>query len=440
MDERDGYLEFTTQARLLPPPDVLVAGGGIAGCMAAIAAARAGVQVLLVEAYGFLGGIPVFNAGQHMCFCGDSANQGEVFDELMDTMEELGATVPYQPWNPYGILDFTHEDWDLSIARYFDTAIYQLVLQEMVTGESNIRILLHTRVVDVVAQNGVVGSVLIHNASGLQAIQPRVVIDCTGDANLAAAGGFPCIEGREGDGAPIPQAMYISLRDTGEPVVPALPPWGVRYRSADDMPMTALTLEQERRADFREKVAGYDPTDGESLTQAELHSRRNVLSIVHYLQTHGYPTWKLDSVSTQVGTRIGRRIAGEYTLTADDLRRGARFDDGIARGTCNLSDKSLMDGSSDKQTHADLAVEVVPAYQIPYRSLVPKGSRNLLAAGRCMSADSWALSSARMMPACSMMGQAAGVAAAWCAKGETSVMDVAIPILQEVLRAKGAEF
>jgi hypothetical protein len=395
---------------------------------------------LLVEAYGFLGGVPAITAGQHMCFCGDSLAQGEVFDEFVDALLRIGATVPYQPWKPESILTFTHENWDYGIARYFDATVFSLVLQELVDRDARLDILLHTRVVDVTAHGGQIQSVLLHNKSGLHVVEPAIVIDCTGDADLCAMAGFACINGRESDGAPVPQAMFITLRDIGEPVEPTLPAWAEAYDTADDMPMVSLTLRRERRADFRLKVAGYDPVDGDRLTRAELDSRRQVLSAVHYLQTHGYPTWKLDSVSTQVGIRIGRRIVGEYTLTAEDARQGAVFKDGIGRGSCNLSDKSLMDGSSDRQTHTELDVEVVPPYQIPYRCLVPRGSINVLAAGRCMSADSWALSSARMIPACAMMGQAAGIAAAWSAAAGDDVMRVNVARLQDTLRAKGASF
>jgi len=440
MNERKASREYTVRAHDLPAPDVLVAGAGIAGCMAAIAAARAGARVLLVEAYGFVGGVPTITAGQHICFCGDSAGQGEIFDELVGELEQLDAIVPYLPWKAEDILTFSHEEWDYGIARYFDATVFGLVLGEMVDREPGLEVLLHTRVVDVTAHDGRINEVLLHNKSGLHAVQPAVVIDCTGDADLCAAAGFPCISGRESDGLPIPGALFITLRDIGEPVTPRLPAWGARYENAEEMPMVALTLSRERRADFRAKIAGHDMTEAAGLTRAELDSRRSVLSAVQYLQTHGYPTWKLDSVSPQVGIRIGRRIAGEYTLTADDTRRGATFDDGIGRGTCNLSDKSLMDGSSDRQTHAELDVEVVPPYQIPYRSLVPRGSKNVLVAGRCMSADSWALSSARMMPACAMMGQAAGIAAAWSAAAGGNVMQIDMGRLQKTLRARGARF
>jgi len=440
MNELGIVQEYTVKARELPAPDVLVAGGGIAGCMAAIAAARAGAQVLLVEACGSVGGVTTFTAGQHICFCGDSAGQGQIFDELVAELEQLDAIVPYQPWRAEDILTFSHEEWDYGIARYFDATVFGLVLGEMVNREPKLDILFHTRVIDVAAQDGRIEDALLHNASGLHLVRPAVVIDCTGDANLCDMAGFPCIAGRESDGMPIPGALFVTLRDIGEPVAPRLPSWGVEYENAEDMPMVALTLSRERRADFRVKVAGHDTTTAAGLTRAELESRRTVLSAVHHLQKHDYPTWKLDSVSPQVGTRIGRRIAGEYMLTADDARRGATFEDGIGRGTCNLSDKSLMDGSTDRQTHAELDVEIVPPYQIPYRSLVPKENKNVLVAGRCMSADSWALSSARMMPACAMMGQAAGIAAAWSAAAGKSVMEVDMGRLQETLRARGARF
>ena len=440
MSKRGEKFEFTKQIGLASPCDVLVVGGGIAGAMAALAAARRGAQVLLLERYGFLGGTPVANAGPHYCFCGDTAGQGQLFDELVAGLEELGAIVPYEPWDPGAILRFSHDDWDYSAARYFDNTMYQLALQELVLREKGIKLLLHSRVIDGVMDDGQVTAVVFHNPSGLQAIQPQVVVDCTGDANLASTAGFPCTSGRDSDGMPLPMSLRLSLRDTGQPVAAVLPSWSERFEQTTDMPMVSLTLDQERIADFRVKVVGHDPASGEGITEAEATSRRGVPGIVHFLQTHGYPNHKLEGISAQIGVRIGRRIVGEYTLSEEDVRGGAPFKDGIARGTCNLSDRSLMDGSTNKQTHDELDVVVVPAYQIPYRSLVPRGGKNILVAGRCFSADHRALSSARMMPACAMMGQAAGAAAARSADTGRVVMDVDIPALQAELKAAGADF
>ena len=100
MSKTEEYFQFSRQIRLALACDVLVVGGGIAGAMAAIAAARRGAQVLLLERYGFLGGTPVANAGPHYCFCGDTVSQGQIFDELVAGLEELGAIVPYEPWDP----------------------------------------------------------------------------------------------------------------------------------------------------------------------------------------------------------------------------------------------------------------------------------------------------------------------------------------------------
>ena len=431
-------LDFTKRLRLLPRCDVLVAGGGIAGSMAAITAARAGAKTVLLENYGFLGGTATVWGG--ICFCGDTAGQGEVFDGLLEELEELGATVPYQKWDPGAVLRFDHADWDPRSARYFDAAAFQFVLQEMVLREKNLSVLLHTRMVDAVAAGEEVTAVVFHNKDGLQGASPRVAVDCTGDADLAADAGFPCVKGSDSDGAPEVLSLGFSLRDTGREVTPVLPRWGVEYRDEADMPMTSVVLNQNGRAQVKSKVVGHDPVSGHGLTEAEMQSRRNVPGIVYYLQTHGYPTWALNSVAGQIGIRIGRRIVGEYTLTAEDARNGARFDDAVARGTCNLSNLNFMDPTTEKRKYGEYDVEVVPPYQIPFRSLVPRGSRNLLVAGRCLSADRLALSSARMMPTCAMMGQAAGLAAAHAAETQVPVSDMDVAALQKELRAKGAEF
>jgi len=435
-----GYLEFTKRLRTLPPCDVLVAGGGIAGCMSAIAAARAGADALLVEGYGFLGGTPIIYGGSDFCFCGDTAAQGGAFDELVAELERLGATVPYEKWDPEAILRFDHAKWDLSVARYFDANAFQIALQEMVRREANLRLLLHTRAVDAVVEDGKIVAAVIHNKSGLQAVRPRVVIDCTGDADLAAAAGFPCVRGREGDGAPLPLSLRVTLRDIGKEVASVLPSWAGECGGGAALPVADLVLNKDRLVNLKASITGFDPVDGDGLTGAEVASRRAIPGIVHRLQTHGYPTCKLDSLATHVGIRMGRRIVGEYVLTVDDLRKGRRFDDAIARGSANLGGFASRDDSSASEERDGAALEVVPAYQIPYRSLIPKGGRGILVAGRCISADSRALSSARMVPTCAMTGQAAGLAAAWCAQSGSSVAEVDVAALQKELRARGAEF
>ena len=430
-----GTITFTKTFESVGSCDVLVAGGGIAGTMAAIASARAGANTVLLERYGFLGGIAT-GWGQ-ICFCGDTAGQGDVFDELLGELERLAATEPYTQWDPQKILEFDHEaDWRHSpVARQFDASAMRIVLAQMVVRQPNLRICLHTKIVDTVHNEGAVEAVVFHNVSGLQAIEPLIVIDCTGDAHLAAS----CVSCMQEWEAPVPLAGRISLIDIGRDVTPVLPDWGPEYLERVDMSMVHLSKNIDGKVTFRTNLAGHDPMDADELTEAEIRSQTDALAIACHLQEQGYATYRLDSLATEIGIRIGRRIAGQYVLTGDDARRGAQFADAVARGTCNLT-TGYLDSAALAASQKALNVEVVPAYQIPYRSLVPAGGENILAAGRCISADRWALSSARMIPTAAMTGQAAGLAAARSVEQGGPVAQVDVKALQGELKSKGAVF
>jgi hypothetical protein len=164
-------------------------------------------------------------------------------------------------------------------------------------------------------------------------------------------------------------------------------------------------------------------------------------SMIHYVQRHpmgkhDLSTYKFDYISPRIGIREGRRAIGEYVLTADDLRAGRTFDDGVALGVFYLD---CMDPATDKRVYQiNWEERHVPPYQIPFRALVPRGSRNLLVAGRCLSADQLALSSARVMTTASMLGQAAGIAAAWAAGSGRPVGETPPAALRRELVKRGA--
>jgi len=415
--------------------DVLVAGGGIAGINAAITAARAGAETVLLERYGFFGG--AITTWGNICFCADTNGVGEVFYELIGEMEQIGAIDAYVPFNPELILSWNyHTNWHDSLARLYDPNALRIIAAQMVRREPNLRVLLHTRVVDVITQDNNIDAVLFHNVSGLQAIKPGVVVDCTGDAHLVGAAGLSCVENRENDGRPVPMALRISLRDTGKKVEPALPAWGKKYDKEAET-LTVFTRNQNGRILFRSNVVGYNPLQADELTQAEISCQTNVLNIVNYLQRHGYENCELDSISIELGIRIGRRIIGRHTLNNDDVLNAATFDDAIACGTANLS--SFLDVDSIAKGHEQTHKPIKP-YHIPYRCLFPVDSKNVLTAGRSISADWWPLSSARMAPTCAMTGQAAGLAAAQSLQQSKNVTDIDISVLQKELRAKGAKF
>jgi hypothetical protein len=167
-----------------------------------------------------------------------------------------------------------------------------------------------------------------------------------------------------------------------------------------------------------------------------MEGRRRMMEVLECLQRAGHKPWLLSHSAGRIGIREGRRIVGEYVLTVEDLRAGRAFDDAVARGVYYLDAHRPDD---DKRTYA-LSPEdrKVPPYQIPFRCLVPRGAANLLAAGRCLSADQLALSSARVMPTCSMMGQAAGIAAALCASRRCSLRALDPAEVRRIVVDRGA--
>ena len=413
---------------VLPPVDVLVAGGGMAGVSAAVAAARQGAKVMLVEQFADLGGMAT--TGGTANFCGETSGQGEVFDDTIAELERLDAIAEYKPYAQRE-------------GRPFDHEVLKFVLQELALA-AGVDVLLRTQVVDADCDAGRMDAVVLHNKSGLQAIRPAVVIDATGEADLVHRAGFPTTKGRDADGAQLPMSFHFFLRHVGHDVKQPLPnaaePLRV-YEREDDLPMLSIWPQDDGKVAFKLKVVGHDATDGRSLSDAEIAARRGMWRAIHFLQRHplrghGFGQHKYDYHSEQIGVREGRRIVGEYVLGVDDLRAGRSFDDGIAVGVFYLD---AMDPTTDQRvSQVDEADRHVPPYHVPYRSLIPKGARNLLAAGRCLSADSLAQSSARVMTTSSMMGQAAGIAAGWCADQGIAVGDVDSAALRRELEHRGA--
>ncbi|MDQ3700683.1 MAG: FAD-dependent oxidoreductase, partial [Chloroflexota bacterium] len=180
-----GTYHFTRTLTELDPVDVLVAGGGMAGFSAAVAAARQGARVMLVEQHSDLGGTAT-TAGT-AAFCGETTGQGEVFEAVVRELERIDAIAAYKPYRERE-------------ARPFDHEILKFVLQEQALA-SGVDVQVHTRVADVDATDGEIKGVILHSKSGLQAIRPSVVIDATGDGDVVHQAGFPTAKGRDADGA-----------------------------------------------------------------------------------------------------------------------------------------------------------------------------------------------------------------------------------------------
>ena len=383
------HVEWRRSVPVRYEADVAVIGGGIAGVSAACAAARSGAKVVLVERFAVTGGD--LTSGGVANFCGQLTGQGEVFDEVLAELKTFDALDPSRPVFHYEIL--------------------AIILQEMLLRRG-VKLLLHTRFVDAAVTDGRITECIVCGKSGPEALRARQFIDASGEADVARMAGFDTVKGRPGDGLQLPMSMMFFVRHV-EPqhARPQLPEGRFDpVRTKADLPMTSIWPDGPRSNAIKVKIPMFDATDTESLTAAEIRARRRILEVLDYYQRVEKKPWRLDHCSPIIGIREGARIVGDYVLSVDDLRGGRRFDDAVARGTYYLDGHKPDD---DKRTYILSKEEMkVPPYQIPYRCLLARDAKNLLAAGRCFSADQLALSSARVSTTCSMMGQAAGIAAA----------------------------
>ncbi|HUW19340.1 MAG TPA: FAD-dependent oxidoreductase [Sedimentisphaerales bacterium] len=410
------HIDWSRQIPVRYEADVAVIGGGIAGVSAACAAARSGAKVILVERFAVTGGN--MTSGGVANFCGQVHGQGEVFDEILADLAKFGA---------------------ISLPEtVFDHEILAIVLQELLLRRK-VKLLLHTRFVDVRVKNGRITECIICGKSGPQALRACQFIDCTGDGDVARAAGFEIMKGRWQDHLQLPMSMMCFVRHV-EPqhARPQLPEgWFEPVRSKNDLPMTSKWPNGPGSNALKIKIPMFDSTDTESLTGAEIRARRRMMEVLDYYQRIEKKPWLLDHCSPIIGIREGCRIVGDYVLKVEDLRAGRAFEDGVARGTFYLDAHKPDD---DKRTYIlSKSDREVPPYQIPLRSLIARDGRNLMMAGRCFSADQLALSSARVSTSASMMGQAAGITAAMSTQKRCDPRQLEPADVRKIVERRGAQ-
>ncbi len=386
-------ITFTRTVPVAAEADVAVIGGGVAGISCALACARLGARTVLLERGSMLGGNAT--AGGVANFCGNTVGQGEPFDAILSALEEFHAVAPRRPGK--ADLIFNHE-------------ILAALLPELLRRRG-VSFFLHAELAAVEARDGHIDHVIVNGPSGLTAVRARRFVDCTGDGFVALRAGFSVLEDRyEGYSLPMSYMYFVRHVDDGERVCEVAPGWFAPIRSESDLPMTSFWPAGPHADAIKIKVPMFDSTRTDSLTAAEVAARSKMMSVLDYHQRVEGRPFLLDHGSPVIGIREGARIRGDYVLKTDDLRAGRTFDDAVAVGTFYLDGHKPDD---DKRTYIlDKAALRVPPYQIPLRCLIAADGENLLMAGRCFSAEQLALSSARVMPTCSMMGSAAGVAAA----------------------------
>jgi len=454
--------------------DVVVAGAGMAGVVAAIAAARSGARTLLTDRLAFLGGnMTAGLLGNFLSFHnmkGEQITDG-IPQEIVDACIELGGAfrehrghLPNAYGNAYSVTPV-------------DPEVLKLVTQKLCL-EAGVELLLNTYVAGTVQDGRRVTGIRVVNKSGESTIRAKVFIDATGDADLVASAGGEFLLGNEQG-----QVMSISLfsrlgnvnldrhlayvkENPDEFMLGEDPYIGKTKREiADglshwrDYPLvtghyTAVKAAQAKGEFHRNRqrvvfqvttipgvvvinatsLLGYDPTDGLSLTRAALEGREQIFAVAKFFRDYvpGFEeSFVLDSAAL-LGVRESRRIVGLRTLTTDMCVDGQKNDDDIARGSYCLDvhqpsgiieHKHIRDGES---------------YGIPYGTLIPAAVDGVIVAGRSLASERFANGSARCQAPIMGMGQAAGVAAAMCVEHDLLPRDVPVGQLRGILRQQGA--
>ena len=410
--------------------DVLVVGAGSAGSTAAIAAARAGASTLLVDRFGFLGGTSTAVLDTFYAFYTPGAQPQKVVsgipDEVVARLTERGMA--FERPNTYGA----------GTGITYDPESLKRVWDELV-DEAGARTLLHAFAFGVEVEEGRVVGVDVATKSGVRRLRPRVVVDCSGDADICALAGAP-FEAPGDDVQSLSTVFRIANVDVARAEsLPKKELWSL-MREARDSGRYALTrIEGSVHRTPHEgvmmalmtRVRKVDATDADQLSAAEPEGRRQAHEYFRFLHecVPGYERAVLLSTSPAIGVRESRRIVGEHVLTADEILAATRFTDQIAR--CGAPIEEHHAGDDTRWVY----LEEGATYGVPFRALQQRELENVVVAGRCFSATHDAHASARSMATCMAMGQAAGTAAAL--SDEPKHLDS--ERLRRQLRADGAD-
>lgn len=429
--------------------DVVVVGGGLAGSSAAIASGRLGVETLLIEGYGFLGGTAT--AAMVTPFMSNRAGGRDlvkgIFEDIVNALMARGGA--RRDNNNAGVI-------------YFDKEQLKYILNDLVIDAGS-KLMLQTWAETPLVYGNICEGIIVDNKSGRLAILADVVIDTTGDGDMAAKAGCPYEIGRGYDEYTQSHTLFFRMGGVNENT--AFAEQGRRtYRTAEEIPENYLFADLFRRAvtdgSFPSdipinsvyfertiqpgvvsvnatRVFEVDGTNVNDLTYASVETRRQAVLLADFMRANipGFENAYLQETGTQVGIRETRRILGEYQLTGRDVLSGREFPDAIAMGSFGI-DIHIADFSGGGVVGLDLAVG--DSYDIPYRCLVPLEIDNILLAGRCISVTHVAFGSTRIMPVASGTGQAAGVAAALCILKDATPRDLDYPSLREALLMQGA--
>lgn len=442
--------------------DVIIAGGGVSGALAGIAAGRCNAKVLIIEQSGYLGGtLTGCGVGPMMTFhAGEKQIIKGLPEELVQNMVKRGYCAGH-------VKDTTRY---VSYVTPFSAEGLKLILDEM-AEEANCRILYHTFVGAVQTEKGRISSLTLCNKDGLHEVAGKVFIDATGDGDIAAWAGVPMTKGRKGDGAAQPMTMKMKFCNVDteklkKHIASKIEDFDRLKDNQDLMSLTTsfcvagfkeeFKIAKERKEiDFdREellffetnrpgeyiinttRILEHDATNAKSLSDAEIIGRRQCAQLEAFLHSYipGFETAMLEYTGPSVGVRGSRQLVGDYTLTADDILKRRKFQTTIAHSAYPIDIHNPKGAGTDSVFLSEKGTY----YSIPYEVMTCPQLSNLLVTGRCISATFEAQAAIRVTPTASAIGQAGGTAAALTALEYEDVHKVDIKRLQEELLKQGA--
>ena len=412
--------------------DLIVVGGGFAGVSAAVCAARKGMRVLIAD--------------ENNCFGGAAANC--LVNPFMptrtvnpETKEKIELSRGFfseivEELKKYNAID--------NHCSKFSEEYLKLILNRKLI-EAGVKILFHVRLMEVKRCNDKIQSLVFSYESGKVELCADYYVDATGDANLAYLAGCPVRLGRESDNLCQPMTLCFRVSGVDEEALEKereqmdkyykkLQGEGKLKNPREDI-LLFRTLQNGIIHFNSTRIVKKNPTDVFDVTEAEIEAREQVFELFNLLKGNfsSFKNSQIISTAMHIGIRESRMIDGEYILTQEDLLSLKRFDDAIA---CTNYDIDIHNPSGTGTSHHFF--KAGEYYTIPYRCLIPKGVRNMLVAGRCISSTHEAQASYRIMPVCSNLGEACGVALSQLKGKNEDVRNVDIKLLQETLIENGA--
>ena len=421
---------------------VVVLGGGPAGIAAATAAARAGATTLLVERYGFLGGMGT--AAGVTNFCGLFANvRGDIRRVVHGVADDLLARIAALDG-----LNEPHSIFGKTKAQAYDMAAYKCAADDLVLA-SGAKLLFHALAAGAAMKSdALIAALLIETKSGRGAIRGQLFIDASGDGDLAAWAGAPFEKG-DADGHLLYPTLMFRVNnvdpDKAKNAMHDIPRLMQEAQANGDFSfprMGAIVRPMKNPAEWRANITqiknadgqAMDGTDAAQFSAGEVEGRRQIRDYIKFLRARvpGFAASYVLDIATQVGIRETRRVIGDYALCGEDVIACRDFSDSIGVNGWPLERHVAGDVTWGWQPEGSRGFN-----QLPYRMIVPKNIDNLFVAGRCASMTQEGQSAARVSGACFVMGEAAGLAAAMALQAGTTPRALNVAALQAALERNG---